>query len=60
MGRIGSVALLKEVLKNILVSPVSGVGLEEIKLNWDNINIDISKTGISGFKFLATTVNTNQ
>lgn len=48
------------MLKNILVEAISGVGLEEIKLDWGNINIDISKTGISGFKLLATTANTNQ
>jgi len=48
------------VLKNILFEPILGVRLEEMKLDWDNINIDVSKTGISGFKLLATTADTNQ
>lgn len=48
------------MLKNILFEPILGVRLEEMKLDWDNINIDVSKTGISGFKLLATTADTNQ
>lgn len=43
-----------------MVEPISGVGLEEIRLDGDNINIDISNIGLSGFKLLETTADTNQ
>jgi hypothetical protein len=43
-----------------LVETISGIRVEEIKLDGDNINVDISKTGLSGFKLLETTADTNQ